>query len=550
MPTIITLDVSLSMTRGVPVSPGQNHDETITFHQLAVRGINQFLDYLTRNSKLEYVCLVVYSTLYEIIVDFTRDYEAIKQALHNIEHYDKANVENVLQAASSMMVTNWGNQNSCQILVFTDCGIGLNATCLEKSIFTLRAITTGLGAELHWTSFADATKISFVCIGDTNDLYFQRAIKLYQEFLDIISPKGSLFMPTQDEFSSEINGDIIIKKRKLDKNSEYFTECILNLESFAAAIERLCSTNYGRFEATLKCGEYFKLESPIIIWPSPTPIKQGDGTKMIRRNLEVCGYLSLNDIGSPMSISRHLIMPNNATSVRRMSACKPHDRMQEAIKNFYAKVDGSEDDSVSSYSDSSHESICVMLHGALKSENMAALTLLNDNWYGFIYTCADSKKKSNLMLTILPPGHDVIPWIGDLRNLGIVEASMQPGDMLQFPIKPEKRSYSQNCAIWIKQAGLQSDIQKVLRHAKKLPEKTQHFYRELNRIRRAALSMGFIELLEGLANLFRREIHALPPNASPDCSIQLNHASMELLKINNRDLKAVIAPVPNNFNQI
>lgn len=54
----------------------------------------------------------------------------------------------------------------------------------------------------------------------------------------------------------------------------------------------------------------------------------------------------------------------------------------------------------------------------------------------------------------------------------------QPADNAVFPVKPvEKRSYSQNCVVWIKQAGLQSDIQKVLRHAKKLPEKTQNFYK-------------------------------------------------------------------------
>lgn len=74
-------------------------------------------------------------------------------------------------------------------------------------------------------------------------------------------------------------------------------------------------------------------------------------------------------------------------------------------------------------------------------------------------------------------GHDVIPWLGDLRYIGNLEDTQQP-DNAVFPVKPiEKRSYSQNCVVWIKQAGLQSDIQKVLRHAKKLPEKTQNFYK-------------------------------------------------------------------------
>lgn len=42
------------MTRFIP---GQS-EEQVTYHQLAVQGINQFLDYLSSTSKLEYVSLV------------------------------------------------------------------------------------------------------------------------------------------------------------------------------------------------------------------------------------------------------------------------------------------------------------------------------------------------------------------------------------------------------------------------------------------------------------------------------------------------------------
>lgn len=64
-----------------------------------------------------------------------------------------------------------------------------------------------------------------------------------------------------------------------------------------------------------------------------------------------------------------------------------------------------------------------------------------------------------------------------MNDLGT--ADLFPSDQLgSFPIKPtEKRSYSQNGVVWIRQAGLQSDIQKILRHARKLPEKTQQFYK-------------------------------------------------------------------------
>lgn len=111
-----------------------------------------------------------------------------------------------------------------------------------------------------------------------------------------------------------------------------------------------------------------------------------------------------------------------------------------------------------------------------KVENLAALCLLNTDWYGFIYSWADTKKKSNLMLTILEPGTDVVPWLGSLNHLGPMDDPKNADAC--FPVKPvEKRSYSQNAPSWIRQVGLQSDIQKILRHARKLPEKTQNFYK-------------------------------------------------------------------------
>jgi hypothetical protein len=131
--------------------------------------------------------------------------------------------------------------------------------------------------------------------------------------------------------------------------------------------------------------------------------------------------------------------------------------------------------------------------------------------------------------------------------LGTIDDAL-PGDNPSFPVKPEKRSYSQNIVAWIRQSGLSSDIQKVLRHAKKLPDKTQHFYKELNRIRRNALSLGFFELLDGLATIFEMEMGNLAATTSPDTAIQLSHAANHLKT--NRDLKNLITPIPTEYNQL
>jgi len=48
---------------------------------------------------------------------------------------------------------------------------------------------------------------------------------------------------------------------------------------------------------------------------------------------------------------------------------------------------------------------------------MTAVCQLSSNWYGLLVSWADNKKKSNLMLIILEPGTNAIPWLGDIRNL-------------------------------------------------------------------------------------------------------------------------------------
>lgn len=58
---------------------------------------------------------LVYSSLFEIIVDFTRDYDVIKQALTKIDHYDKTCIANMLTAVNNILLSNWGSQNFCQV---------------------------------------------------------------------------------------------------------------------------------------------------------------------------------------------------------------------------------------------------------------------------------------------------------------------------------------------------------------------------------------------------------------------------------------------------
>lgn len=65
MPTIIALDVSLSMSRPIPNQTtgtggpgGSGSENVLTYHQLAIQGVNYILDYLSKHARLEFVSLV------------------------------------------------------------------------------------------------------------------------------------------------------------------------------------------------------------------------------------------------------------------------------------------------------------------------------------------------------------------------------------------------------------------------------------------------------------------------------------------------------------
>ncbi|XP_012151504.1 integrator complex subunit 14 isoform X4 [Megachile rotundata] len=416
MPTVIALDVSLSMRRPIlnNGSNENNQNEQLTRHHLAVHGINALLHYLQVNSKLEFVALVVFSSLYEVICPFTRDYDSIRSKLQNIEECDKTCIETALHGVNNVIMAEWGNTTACQVVLITDGNPGVGPMSLGY----------------------------------------------------------------------------------------------------------------------LKCGN---LGSRVLLSPAPMPYTKKTDFElvsglMISKTIEICGFISVADVGSPSAISRHLVLPLATEKSSSMQGISLEEDSDTDENGDEGKV----------------PSFCVLLHGALKVENMVALCLLNNEWYGFIYSWADTKKKSNLMLTVLEPGLDVVPWLGNFSNLGPVDAAK--GAAVSFPVRPnEKRSYTQNAPSWIRQVGLQSDIQKILRHARKLPEKTQNFYKEVNRLRRAAASMGFVELLEGLACILERECTLLPPNLNPDCTIQMGHVASMIRKPEFLELRYNIPPARTRF---
>lgn len=69
----------------------------------------------------------------------------------------------------------------------------------------------------------------------------------------------------------------------------------------------------------------------------------------------------------------------------------------------------------------------------------------------------------------------------------------------------------------------------------------------MNRIRRAALSFGFHELLEAMAAMLERECTQLPGTAHPSAALQLTHAANALRLPSALEIVHTIMPLQTNF---
>ncbi|XP_013403665.1 integrator complex subunit 14 [Lingula anatina] len=511
MPTVILLDVSLSMLR--PVS-GTDGTEEYQRRHLAIHGIGAFLDHLSANSKLEFVSLIIFSSLWEQLVPFTRDYDIIKAALDKTENFDKTFTEAALAAAGSVITEEWGSTSStpAQVILVTDGSTGIGSGSLKHSLQTLHDRTAD---DTFPLPFQFPCKLHVVPIVNQSEANLQTTLNMYQKLIDLNNQGGQLFLP----------------------------EGALSLKSVQTCFTKMAEQCFTPLYAVLQCGH---LQCNVQVYPLPQPYHRQQDFKNVHKTvnevISICGFLDSTDVASPPFISRHLVLP------RAITKEESHDKEESKADGKDEDEDGTEEGKTPSFT--------VLLHGSLKVEGMVALVEVSEDWYGMLYSWADSKKKSNLMLSIFEPGTDVLPWLGELDHLSAHSSMLFPeppygfeDNRTPFPVRPQdRRSYAQNCVVWIKATGLQSDIQKILRHARKLPEKQQQFYKELNRVRKAALSLGFMELLEALSTMLDRECTLLPGTAHPDAALQLSHAANSLRSDNAKEYSQNILPLSTNFS--
>ena len=315
MPTAILLDVSLSMAR--PFSNNENK----TYLDVAVENICRLLDNFKEHNKLEYVSLLVFSSLYEVLVNFTRDFELIKNALLKTVTYDKTVIETALQGLESCVTKEWGLSTPINVILITDGTSGIGEGSLKESLDTLDDRNEDSVFPLP---FDFPSELNIICLNES-----EKDLKLFEDLISINYNKGRLYAL---ESSSEKN----------------VQECF----------ERLLKVHYDKFEVILKCGNF---ESFVSLSPSPGFNATTIFINQIRHNVykdldfsklklasmfKIVGFLDLQDFSNPPYLSKHMITP--------VQMVKDGNKAKDDFVGF-------------------QPSFCVLLHGSLKMEKMGAL---------------------------------------------------------------------------------------------------------------------------------------------------------------------------------
>ncbi|XP_015792743.1 integrator complex subunit 14 [Tetranychus urticae] len=513
MPTIILLDVSLSMSKTVVL---QDTNEVQSLKNLAVQGLNLLLDYISNNCRLELISLMLYSSLWERSLSFTRDYDNIRAALNlSDEVFDKTNTINALRGVQELVHEEWGSNVPCNILLVTDGSPGISsyseAENFEKCLF----------------KFNFPAKLHIVSLCSPSEPFAQHAVSYFKKILETVMPES-----------------------KNDISNHLWMPETMSMNCIKKIFQDLAESNYTPYRGRLHCGS---LSGPIMLFPTLEGYVQNNDFEIINiqpsSDITICGFMNINEVSSPPVHSRHLIFstPLTKDELQRFHSILTFKDSANFDLNASTTFDMEEALNSILTDESKQPSLCVLLHGALKVEGMVAICKLAPNWYGMIYSWADSKKKSSLMFSTFNAGTDCVSWLGNLSMLGLPQLSVKGA--VQEPSKSnERKSYSSSCVVWIKQSNLQSDIQKVLRLAKKLPEKTPNFYKELNRFRKAALVTGFYEIIDGMAAILERECTLLPGGSNPEAALQLTHAS-QALRANKEpsSYDSVITPMKTRF---
>lgn len=490
MPVIVLLDTSLSMTRPVAVQ----NSTPLSHLTLAQLGLSSFLDYQAHNNRLDLTSLLFFSRTCQVVAKFSRDYDSLKSCLQNVHTFDKTNLINALCEVRTFINEEWASNHSIHVVIVTDGNALLQSSFLHKNVATLCELDSADADSASWPlPLPFKSRIHIMCMTTAGDPSFQRSLSFYREIICRNSPnKPDVAINVSYEGGQIWVSDAPILSCKRIK--ELFMK--LSLEHFKPLIGKVI------------CGN---LSCSVTIYPNLTSDQAKNELQHNFAEISICGFLNIDEIASPPVYSRHLILPMPETSI---------EEFKKWMSFVNLKADISDEELQSMFSDEGRQpSVGVLLHGSMKIANMVALCQIgpSSKWYGILYSGNDNKKKSCLMLSTFEPGLSSIPWIANFTQLGVLKSDDLSGLKAANTLKKPS-----NYVVWLQQVGIQSDVQKILRYARKLPDKYEALILEINRIKKTATAFNF-DLVDILVKLLEREARLLPSTAHTEALNYINN---------------------------
>ena len=332
MPTIVLLDRSLSMLR-----PASQEDPDQSRLDLARSGLSWFFNYLSEHFPLEYTSLLSFSSLCDVVVPFTRDFEDLKSKLEDVAVLDRTDLHSALLAMVEIVSTEWGSFAPCQVVLVTDGSPGVrhqDSTRRTKQPFCLPF----------------PCNISAVCMASKEEL---------------LDPTNGCRLQRLCETTGIAQTDVFVPSRSL------------SVKSVRDAFVQLAKTNFLPYNAQIKCGH---LSAPISLSPSPCLQRTNfDFTVSADQKfpsldktypglqypseIKVCGFIDTSSLPAPPHYSRHYVLDP--------------EYPENALEGSKFKSEGDTEAPLSASTEESQKpSFRVLLHGGLKCESKAALMKL------------------------------------------------------------------------------------------------------------------------------------------------------------------------------
>ncbi|RMZ94295.1 von Willebrand factor A domain-containing 9 [Brachionus plicatilis] len=536
MPLAIIIDNSLSMYKEI----NENGIKT-SKREIASLLCEKLIDLVSSRDKYEFISLVSVSSNAQLLTEFTRDFTKAKQSLKIGKPGDCFNLESGLSKISEMVIDTFGCFTNVQILILTnefdnstqEYSIKNFYSKLKENEGIVKNFLESIGFDYDENKYFKNSILNNDILNSNYNFEFNKKLSAtilpfsFPNRLDVICLQDKTIHAESGRFEfDDDNFDFrFVKSSNQDSKINYLNEivdlngsdgkvfCVDNLnnkficENF---LPEFFNSLFDPFDFELKCGN---LKSMINLVPSPINKESrfyGYLGKELSSSIEIVGFINIPDFVTPQTISRHAIVPS----------CEIFQAEEKS-------------------------SFFMLLYTSLKSENMAAVIKISADSYGAI-NCGtdgktDPKKKSHLTLAIFRPDFSNVEAM--LSKINAPETKITASPAKGQVQRPEyTKSYAKGCIVWYRAVNLQSDVQKIFRNAKKMNEKMPIFYKELNRVRKAAITFGIYELFQGLSRMFERELVNSANSYNAEASAQLGHVIRCLNLPEHKDYRRDIQP--------